>query len=140
MKTLIWMVPVVLLCSCAGSRCRVTALSVEQPVSCTACVLDSAGRIRAAKPNEVVSHFVLSRHQWSMLYRAVPLSQKEWDISPELKAKLEESSGNAIVNVRVSATGCDMLHWYLAALVPILPSYINMKVEGDVVRISDAQP
>jgi hypothetical protein len=138
MKTLLWILPVVLLAGCAGSRCRLTARSVQQPVSCTPCVLDSAGRVRKAQPSEVVNHFVLTKSNWSMLWKALPLSQREWDASQELDAKLRESSGNAIVNLTVRASGSDFLDWYIAALVPILPSYVTVRLEGDVVRIPDA--
>ena len=137
MKTLLWILPVMLLSACAGSRCRITAHSLQQPASCTPCVLDSAGRIRKAQPSEVVNHFVVTKSHWSMLWKALPLSQTEWDVSPELDAKLRQFSGNAVVNVTVRATGSDFLDWYLAALVPILPSYVTVTLEGDVVRIPD---
>jgi len=137
MKILLWILPAVLLSGCAGSRCRVTARSIQQPVSCTPCVLDSAGRIRKAQPNEVVKHFVLTKSNWSMLWKAIPLSHREWDVSQEIEAKLRESSGNAVVNLTLRATGSDFLDWYFAALVPILPSYVSVKLEGDIVRIPD---
>jgi hypothetical protein len=134
------MIPALLLCGCAGSRCHLAARSVQSPVSCTPAVLDSAGRLRKAQPNELVGHFVFDRSNWSMLWKAIPLNQTEWDLSPQLNAKLREFSGNAVVNLTVRANGSDFLDWYFAALVPILPSYVAVRVEGDVARIPQSQP
>jgi hypothetical protein len=129
---------IILLSGCAGGKCRITAKSVVHPVSCTPCVFDSAGRIRTAQSADVVEHFEISKTRWTMFWTACPLNGGEWDISNEINAKLNKSPGNAIVNVRVKVRGCDFLNWYLAALVPIIPSYVHMDVQGDIVRIPDA--
>ncbi len=136
-KFLCWTLSVVLLCGCAGSRCRVAARSVQPPVSCTSAVMDSSGHVRKVRPGEVAGHFSVTKSNWSMFWTALPLSQREWDLSPELNAKLLQFSGNAVVNLTVRATGSDFLDWYFASLVPILPSYITVTVEGDVARIAD---
>ncbi len=141
MNRLSWLllVPLVL-CGCAGGKVRVVTRSVQTPVSYTPCVFDSSGRIRRAHTNEVVKHFEISKANWSMLWTALPLNAREWDISPALNAQLQQASGNAVVNLTVQARGCDFLHWYIASLVPIIPSYVAVKIEGDVVRIPEHAP
>lgn len=136
MKTTTWILSVTLLTGCAGGRCLVTARTIQPPVSFTSCVLDSDGEVRCAQQNEVVRHFVLTKQNWSMFYTLLPLGQKEWDISQELNAKIQESAGNAAVNVTVQARGQPLL-WYFGALVPIIPAYVDVKVEGDIARFSD---
>jgi hypothetical protein len=139
MKNFLKLVPLagvmVWLCGCAGSHCRITANSVQAPVSCTGCVFDAAGKIREAKPGELVQHVKLSRTNWSMFWRGVPLNQTDWDISQEINNKLKENSGNALLNVKVNANGADLLDWYFAAILPIIPSYVHVSVEGDVARM-----
>ncbi|MGA2137547.1 MAG: hypothetical protein ABSH14_01670 [Verrucomicrobiia bacterium] len=75
-----------------------------------------------------------------MFYKLAPLGAKEWDISQELNAKIQQAGGNAAVNVTVHAEGANMLVWYFAALVPIIPSYVDVTVQGDIVRFRDVMP
>ena len=137
MKTFVILLGTAMLYGCAGGHCRVSSPGVVQPVSCTSCVFDAAGRIRTAGSQEVVRHVELSKSNWTMLWTGIPLSKRDWDISPELNAKLQETPGNAVVNVTVRAEGCNFLHWYLAALVPVIPSYVNVKVDGDIVQMNN---
>jgi len=130
------MAPLLLLCGCAGARCRITARTVESPVSCTGCVFDPQGRPHQTRPDELVSHFTLAKAHYAMLWTAVPLNSKEWDLSEELNSKIRAASGNAVVNVTIHATGGE---WYFTPLIPILPDYVSMKVEGDIARIPDTQ-
>ncbi len=122
---------------CAGGRATITANAIGPPVSFTNYVFTSTGQMRAAKPNEIVQHFKISKTTWTMFYRAITLGQKEWDVSAQLQEKLQQASGNAIVNLTVTADGPSMLVWYFAALVPILPSYVTTSLEGDVARIAE---
>ena len=126
-----------LLTGCAGGHCYVTARSVPQPVSCTPYVFDASGNIRQVQPREIVKHVVLKKNSWSMLWKTVPLNGRKWDISNDLNARLQQTSGNAIVNVTVTARGCNFLQWYMAALIPIIPSYVNVTVQGDIARFDD---
>ncbi len=104
MKKLIWIIPFLFLCGCAGARCRVCVHTVDTPVSCSGCVMDSAGRPHQVRPNEIVSHFKMAKTSTSMLWTLVPLGGREWDLSPELNSKILAASGNAVVNVTVHAT------------------------------------
>jgi hypothetical protein len=140
MKNFIWMIPALLLCGCAGSRCQLAVHSVNAPISCTPCVLNASGQIHQVRPNEIVKHFELTKSNWSMLWTIVPLNHRQWDPSPEINAKLQAAGGNAVANVTVHAAGSDFLDWYIAALVGVLPSYVTVTVQGDIVRIPDAAP
>ena len=140
MKNLVLILGAALLCGCAGAHCRVSAHSVQPPVSCTGCVFDASGKIRTAKPQELVRHIEFSRHNWSMFWTGVPLNQRDWDISPEINANLRQTPGNAVVNVTLRAQGCNIFHWYFAALLPIIPSYEKITVRGDIVNIAGTTP
>lgn len=140
MKHLIIILCAASLCGCAGARCRVTAHSVREPVSCTPCVFDASGKICTARAGEIVRHIKFSRYNWSILWTGIPLNKRNWDISPELNRDLQQTPGNAVVNVTVRAQGCNFLYWYFAALVPILPSYEKVTVQGDIVNIAAVAP
>ena len=71
-----------------------------------------------------------------MFWTGIPLNNKVWDLSKEIEEELQKTPGNAVVNVTVRARGCDFLHWYIACLVPIIPSYVHVTVEGDIVQMS----
>jgi len=135
MKNLILILCLALLSGCAGSHCLVTAHAVQQPVSCTPCVLDASGKIRTATPQDTVRHISFSKCNWSMFWTAIPLSGRKCDISPEINAELQKTPGNAVTNVTVRATSSNFLHWYVATLVPIIPTYVAVNVQGDIVNI-----
>jgi hypothetical protein len=139
MRKLAWIFPLLLLCGCAGADCKLSARSVRQPVSCTPCVYDATGRIHEAEKSEIVSHFTITKNKWTVLWKSVALGDANWDISPDLNAQLNRTPGNAVVNVTVTAEGCNLLQWYLAGLLPIIPSYVTVKVEGDVAQINDSR-
>jgi hypothetical protein len=139
MKRLMWTLPLLVLCGCAGAKCKLSARSVEPPVSCTPCVFDATGRIHEAATNEIVSHFTLTKTKWTVFWKSVPLGGEDWDISPELNAQLSRTRGNAIVNVMVTVEGCNFFQWYLAALIPVIPSYVTVKVDGDVAQINGSR-
>jgi hypothetical protein len=121
--------------SCAGAKCTVQATQVTQPVSYTSCVLNKEGRIIKVNEQQIVKHFKIQKEFWTMLYKLVKLTDKDWDISEELKKQLAESNGNAIVNVTVSLTG--HAYWYFSALIPIIPSYQTVVIEGDIAKIPE---
>ncbi len=130
----------VILSGCAGGMCHVTAHSVPQPVSCTPCVFDASGHIVRATPQEVVRHVSLSRNNWTLFWMSVHLNNQNWDISTNLNELLEATPGNAVVNVTVAGTPCDFIHGFFAALIPVIPSYNRVKVEGDIVQIPQGKP
>jgi hypothetical protein len=140
MKLLLLVILATMLCGCAGSHCRVVARNTSHPISFTACVLNSTGGVHKATTNEVMNHFRMTRKNWSMFWASVPLNATEWDLAPELEGKLKESSGNAVVNLTVRATGPDVLHRYFAALIPFVPTYVNVSTEGDIACIQDVKP
>jgi hypothetical protein len=129
-------------CGCvAGSHCRVTARAVPQPVSCTPCVFDADGRIRTITESTVVvvRQIELNQTHWSMFWDLVPLSRREWDLSAALNKELRETSGDAIVNLRVTVSPGDALNG-IAALLPIIPSYAHIKVEAGIIRLRAPPP
>ena len=124
------------LCGCTtGSHCRVTAPSVPRPVSCTSRVLDAAGRTLGPDDLQLVRPVTLTRTQWSLFWTWVPLGRREWDLSRALNAQLQETSGDAVINVTVTSRTCDRFHGFVAALLPIIPSYAHFQVDADVVRL-----
>ena len=127
-----------LLTGCAGGICKVTANSVAQPVSCTARVFDASGRIVEAQPNQVVQHVTMDRSKWTVLWEILPLNGRKWDISNELNAMLKKTPGNAVVNLTVTAQGCNPVQQIFAVFLPVIPCYVHVVVHGDIVQIPQA--
>jgi hypothetical protein len=116
------------LCGCTGSNRMVTARSVPQPVSCTGSVYDADGKIRTATHQDVVRHVELTKKRWSTLWGLVPFSRYEWDLSLELEKQLQETSGDAIVNLTVQADEGDSGLTAISFVTGIIPSYSEVKV------------
>ena len=75
-----------------------------------------------------------------MLWTSVRLNNTNWDISTNLNAMLQETPGNAVVNVTVTADSPDLLDGLLADIIPIIPSYSLVTVQGDIVQIPQKNP
>ena len=124
----------VLLTGCAGARCRVTATNIDQPVSFSPCVFDSNGKVITAGEGDTLKHFKLKKKSWAILWRCISISNRSWDISDPLKNEISKANGDAVVNLTVASTSD--WWWYFSALIPIIPDYHSVVVEGDVVRFS----
>jgi hypothetical protein len=118
--------------SCAGVKCAVKADRIAHPVSYTPCVYDAKGAIVRATPQQVVGHFKLKKTFWAVLWRNCSLTAPEWDISDDLTREVGAVQGNAVVNMTVFSQGD--WWWYASSLLPVLPDYHTVVVEGDVAR------
>lgn len=127
-------------CVAAGGKCQVMARSVPQPVSCTPYVYDGSGNVVKTTPQEVIRHVTYSKYLWAMFWTRVPLNDVNWDISTNLNQMLQKTSGDAVVNVTVTAAGCDPFDTFLSIFLPVVPSYGRVTVQGDIVRISQNRP
>ena len=119
--------------SCAGAVGRVTASSIEQPVSFTPSVFDSGGAVYTAAPGYVLKHVTMSRGHWTMLWRNVDLSDATWDLSEQLSSEIRSCGGDAVVNLTVFVESD--WWWYFSSLLPIIPDRVAVRVECDVVRL-----
>jgi len=118
--------------SCAGVKCAVKADQIPQPVSFTPCVYDAKGEVLHVSPQQVVRHFKHEKWFWAMMWRSCSLTTPEWDLSDALSKEIAEVQGQAVVNMTVNFRS-DWL-WYVTALVPIIPDYQVVVVEGDIAR------
>jgi len=119
------------LVGCAGSRCHITASALEYPVSLSSVVFDANGNVVEPRGDQHLGHFAFSFKSWSIFWTLVPLANRSVDISDDLRREVEARSGEAITNLTFRAT--NHWYWYFAALIPIIPAYTRIDVEGDVV-------
>ncbi|MFH0975323.1 MAG: hypothetical protein V1874_06035 [Spirochaetota bacterium] len=61
------------------------------------------------------------------------MGSDNYDLSEDLIKEMKNANGNAIVNLTIKAYN-DWL-WLLTSLIPILPNYVYVEIEGDVVRL-----
>lgn len=121
-----------MLVACAGVRCRVIAPQVNQPVSMTPAVFNASGNIVTAGPPNIVTHFRFKRCNWAVFWTLIPLSSKIVDLSGELNNLLAQYQGDAVVNLTVMTQGD--WWWYFTSLMPVIPDYQWIVVEGDIAR------
>jgi len=125
---------VCLLCaSCAGVKCNVTASDIDQPVSFTPCVFDGNARIVTTQKKDVLKHFEIKKRCWAMMWRTINLTRRNWDVSELLANEITAVRGDAIVNLTIEVQGG--WYWWFSSIIPIVPDYQNVIIEGDVVRL-----
>jgi len=123
-----------LLCaSCAGVRCNVTASDIDQPVSFTSCVYDGNTRIVTAQKKDVLNHFTIKKRCWAVLWGTINLTRRNWDVSELLGNEITAVRGDAIVDLTIEVQGD--WYWWLSSIIPIIPDYQNVIIEGGVIRL-----
>ena len=133
MRYVLVSIAMLLVSSCAGVRCHMTADSISEPVSFTSHILDRDGAVHTVDPDDVVHHFKLRNRRWAMFWRSANLTARDWDVSDILRNEIEENSGDAIANLQITTSDDFFLLWYFASLIPIIPDYMSVTIEGDVV-------
>ncbi|MCX5698765.1 MAG: hypothetical protein NTX01_03620 [Candidatus Omnitrophica bacterium] len=122
-----------MLTSCAGVKCSINADRVDHPVSFTPCVYGAAGNVMRVSKQDTLKHFKIYKRCWAMLWRSVNITNNNWDISDKLTREMSSVNGDAIVNMTVLSQGD--WWWYFSSLLPIIPDYHTIVIEGDVVRL-----
>lgn len=119
---------------CAAASGRVRMLSeANGPVSLTGTVYSPDGEpLRVGSGLEVVGHFDRSRRVWSLLFGAISLSG-DIDMGKIANEEMDTHDGHGLVNVAIESSSNGALK-YLGTLLPIIPMYVSMRIEGDVVR------
>lgn len=121
--------------SCASVRYSIDAPSVPQPVSMTPYLLNAAGEVVSATDHAKTQHFKLKRRCWAMLFGWVNLTDNHWDLSQDLSSQLANSGGTAIVNLTLDT--CKNPLWLASVVMPLIPNFQTIEVEGDVVLPPD---
>ena len=133
-STVLLGIGLLLLPACASvQESKVVVRSLSAPASLSRAVFDRMGNVVVTSTEDRVGQVHLEWRSWSMLWNLVPLTPTERDVSADLEAAIRKHGGNAVVNLRV--TGRD--HWYsfLTAFLPIVPGYVSVEVDADVVNV-----
>lgn len=108
---------------------------LEGPVSLTGTVLAADGRALALDEGLTkIADFERRRRFPSVLL--MPLGTPAWDLTEAANAALSEAGGDALVNVEVEAVACPYIG--LAAVLPIIPAYVEVILTGDIVKATAA--
>lgn len=122
---------------CAGASMDVSADGISQPVSLTPAVFLEDGSVYVTTSEDVVEHVELDRHSWSVLWKAVNFGTTEWDLGADLAQELEAAGGDAVVNLEVTAQ--TDWWWFLASLIPVIPTCLEVTAEADIVRVPEIE-
>jgi hypothetical protein len=120
---------------CAGTEIELTAnSSLKGPVSLTGSVYDENGTLlNVGDGLEEVAHFDETRRFWA-LFVYIRFNGSEWDVTESVNDALEREGGDAILNLDVEVSGASWMGF--AVLIPIIPSYIDITLRGDVARVA----
>ena len=138
---LLWgsMILVVFSLGCAGRAIFGLAAEgeLQGPVSLTGVVLAPDGHpLQFGDGLERIALFEERRRFWGLFM--IGLNSSDWDVTDVVNAALEDSGGEAIVNLDVEAKGCPYIA--LATLIPIIPSYVELTIRGDIARRAPVPP
>ena len=124
---------------CAGAGVDVTAKGdLAGPIGLTGTVFDSEGRsLEIGEGLEKIGDFEVSKRFRAILI-FIAFDGREWDITEIANAALDESGGDAIVNIVARVEGAP--HLAIATVLPIIPSYIDVSLRGDIVRAASIPP
>ena len=121
---------------CGGGDMYIQANGLDYPVSTTQGMFDSTYNLLSEENFSVIDTVDFTVSKWHILWTAIPLD-KDPDISAELNAAIGRRNGDGIINLKVSViddfSPASLVTW-LASGIPILPSRVEARITGDVVK------
>lgn len=117
-----------------GTRSYVTAEESRYPVSMSSVVRDERGAVVDSKRWEKLGTLRVNYTTCTMLWSAIGLWNRTRDISDDVNKAVAKRHGEAVVNLRVEASGT---FWEFFTLVGLLPDCANVRVRGDIVQRLD---
>jgi hypothetical protein len=127
-----------LITGCAGSSSRISAPSVNYPVSLSPAVRTADGAIAMEDDLVKVGKFNYRYTTRTMLWTIIPLSQSCHDISNALNEQITRYKGDAVVNLKISNGGDAMITFKSFLTLGLLPSASEIEVTGDIVSLKVA--
>lgn len=129
----------IMLCSCVGGRMFISANSVKYPVSVSEGVYDKNYNLLDNSDYTIIDHFEFKLSSVYIFWTLIPLTKNRKDISALLDNVIEDKGGDAIVNLSIQTgpiiSGEGFLNLF-AQIIPIIPSVVVAKVEGDVIKLN----
>jgi hypothetical protein len=124
----------VLCVGCAGSQSYLHAKGeLKGPISLTPAVYDADGRLLNMRYGlEEVAPFKARRRYWSvMMMRMNP----SWDITALVNRRLEETGGDAVVDLK--ATIRTAFWQNIAMFLLVVPTYFDVYLDGKIVKATE---
>jgi hypothetical protein len=132
------LVPLLLLCvGCAGSASYLHAKGdLKGPISLTPAVYDADGRLlHMGYGLEEVAPFKARHRYWSVMMLNFGPS---WDLTALVNRRLEETGGDAVVDVK---TTIHTAFWQNVAMwLLVVPTYFDVVLDGKIVRATELPP
>jgi len=125
---------------CVGARTSVVAQHSRYPVSLSRGLRDRDGALVPSERRTVVGKFSASHTAWGLVYSAAKLTPTT-DISDEVNAQVTALKGDAIVQLTIVTRACALDYFVFPfGILPFWPSCTFVDVQGDIVRVEQAQP
>ena len=124
------------LLGCAGGDMFIKADRLDYPVSTTQGIFDRSYNLLSEDNFSVIDTVDFKVSKYYILWTAIPLG-KDPDISEQLNIAIKRKKGDGIINLKVSIiedwSPMSIITW-LASGIPILPSWVQARITGDVVK------
>jgi len=115
---------------CAGARTNLLFDGLRHPVSFSPVL--QAGRVPAEDAHR--GSFERVVRAYSLFYGLIPLDPNT-DLAPLLEEEIARLQGNAVVDLKVTASSCAANYAYPMPLLPVWPSCVHLRVTGTVVEV-----
>ena len=115
------------------SETKLDGSGLEYPVSMSQSIVDAAGQIYKPTESEVVSHFRREWTHWGWFYGQVSLSS-DVELAAVLHEEIEKANGDGVVNLKFQSNASGF-SWFVSLLI-IFPEWVEVVMEGDVIRRS----
>jgi hypothetical protein len=120
---------------CAGAATNIVAPTANIPVSLSSELHDEDGAIVDASRRTVVGKLDIKETAYAVLYSIVDLNPLT-DISSAINQQVAASKGDAVANLEIEQLPCGLSFIYPLTMLPVWPGCVNVRVRGDIVRVS----
>lgn len=121
---------------CARTTGIIHAANLRHKVSLSKALFDQRGRVVIPTEDQIVEHFTMSVAFVSFFFGVLEIGGGARDLSAALDKKIENASGDAIINLTFYSS-FDLVS-LLMGTVPVLPTYALVTISGDIVRLQSA--
>lgn len=135
----LFLVALISVVGCAGSRVNVTAVRSHYPISLSPVLRDWSGASYDDSSLCKVGRFLVARTTVGFLYSRLGIPPT-YDISDEVNTQVPAVSGEGVTNLTVTiGSGCAVLNGFpFLNVLPVWPGCVPLTISGEIIRRRNA--
>ncbi|AFM11013.1 hypothetical protein [Turneriella parva] len=139
MRNVSWVILILLVLHCAGSRHTVSLNDMQYAVSMSPQIYGSDGKIKANGAGvDIIGDIEVTRRYWSLVYSFVPIGDTKKQVA-DFNQVIATRGAHGVVNFEIENEGCDMNNFAYViapAVLPFFPGCSKITFRGKLVRES----